>query len=58
MMNLNRPWPFIFKEWGGLALQGNFFTSLIYQDSSIWFGIEEAPVSPVKGTSRTGASGV
>jgi hypothetical protein len=36
---LNRSWPFIFIGWGGLAPQENPFTSLIYQDSSIWLGI-------------------
>jgi hypothetical protein len=28
MGSLNRSWPFIFIGWGGLALQGNPFTSL------------------------------
>jgi hypothetical protein len=38
-ISLNQPCPFIFIGWGGLAPQGNPFTSLIYQDSSIWLGI-------------------
>jgi hypothetical protein len=58
MTNLNRSWPFIFIWWGGLTPQGNSFTSLIYQGSSIWLGIGEAPVWPVKGTGQTGAPGV
>jgi hypothetical protein len=49
-ISFNRPWTFIFIGWGGLAPQGNPFTSLIYQDSSIWLGIREAPVRLVKGT--------
>jgi hypothetical protein len=40
----HRSWPFIFIGWGSLAAQGNPFTSLIYQDTSIWLGIGEAPV--------------
>jgi hypothetical protein len=44
MINFNRPWPFIFIGWGGPAPQGNPFTSLIYQNSSIWLRIGEAPI--------------
>jgi hypothetical protein len=52
MMNLNESWSFIFIGWGGLAPQGNPYTSLIYQESDL-IRNQGAPVRPVLSACRS-----